>query len=233
MTNIRINSGFIFRVLTAGVVLFAFLGAIAHYLKIDPNHTNSIISKQFVRLFILDELSIPTWYSSTLLLISSLLLGVIAYLKKAANGDYVFHWTLLALIFLFMSIDDSAELHERLNFFQIYIGGIKLKYSWILFGAVFVFIVFLLYFRFIFKLPSKIRNLFILSGILFVLGAIGLELIGWTHKALFFQGKYLWIIISTLEESLEMLGTVIFIYALLKYIELHSNNLTIQIQNNN
>ena len=223
MKDIRINAGLIFKTLLAGLVFLAVMGAIAHYLRVETDYNNSLITKQFVRLFKLDELSIPTWYSTSLLLISSMLLGAIAYLKKVREEQYVFHWALLSLIFLFMSIDDAVELHERLNFFQLYIGDIRFKYSWVIFGAAFVLIIFLLYFRFLFNLPSKIRNLFLLGGILFVTGAIGFEIVGWTHRTFYFQGTYLWMMFSTLEESLEMLGTTVFIYALLKYLDLHSN----------
>ncbi|MGI9533712.1 MAG: hypothetical protein ACR2NW_02075 [Thermodesulfobacteriota bacterium] len=222
----------IFYVLFACMVFFAVLGFAAHFIKLNYDYQSSLILKQYVRLFLLDESSVSTWYSSTLFIISSFILGVIAYAKRKTNDEFTYHWIVLSVIFLFLSIDDITQIHERLNVFHFYIGKNLFKFSWILFGTAFTLTLFLIYFRFIFELPDKIRNLFIISGILFVSGAIGFEIIGWIHTTFYFQGNLFLILISTLEETLEMLGTAVFIYALLTYVNLHLNNLKVQIDDN-
>ena len=60
--------------------------------------------------------------------------------------------------------------------------------------------------------------MFITSGAIFVLGAIGFEMLsGWQAEV---SGKrtYLYMIFYTCEEALEMTGIAIFIYALLSHI---------------
>lgn len=61
-------------------------------------------------------------------------------------------------------------------------------------------------------------NLFVLSGITFVAGAIGFELIGGREAELFGSNNLTYSLYYTCEE---MLGVVIFIYTLLTYIVDH------------
>jgi hypothetical protein len=48
-------------------------------------------------------------------------------------------------------------------------------------------------------------------------GAIGIELIGSSHAELHGYENWAYSMIATLEESLEMTGLIVFIWALLKY----------------
>ena len=73
--------------------------------------------------------------------------------------------------------------------------------------------------RFLFDLPNKTRWLFLIAGAVYVGGAVGMEAIGsnifvtnWGKKTMAYR---LW---ATLEESFEMLGLIIFFYALLNYV---------------
>ena len=223
----------IFFILTAIIGFFAVTGLAAHYIKLNIEYQNSLILKQYVRLFLLDESSINTWFSSALLLFSSILLGVISYAKRKAGDEYTTYWAVLSVIFLCLSIDDISQIHERLNLMNFYIWDKLFYYSWVIFGIAFVLILFLFYFRFIFNLPSRTKNLFILSGVLFIGGTIGFEIIGWLYKSFYFEKGFAVVIIGTLEETLEMLGTSVFIYALLKYINNHLTNFTLRIDNKN
>ena len=74
------------------------------------------------------------------------------------------------------------------------------------------------YAKFLLDLPSRTRVLFISSGILFVTGAIGFELIGGWYADKHGTGNITYALITTCEELLEMLGIALFIYTLLKYI---------------
>ena len=51
--------------------------------------------------------------------------------------------------------------------------------------------------------------------------AIGFELIGGRHSELYGEENWGYIIITTIEESLELSGLIFFIWALLKYCEDH------------
>ena len=58
--------------------------------------------------------SIPTYYSAFALLFSSGLLAFTGYLIRKAGRPMVLYWFGLSVIFLFMSVDEMLELHERL-----------------------------------------------------------------------------------------------------------------------
>lgn len=68
------------------------------------------------------------------------------------------------------------------------------------------------------RLPARTAFLFVVSGAVYVGGAIGFELIGGYYAKANGVENLTYSMISTVEESLEMSGVIVFIYALLKYI---------------
>ena len=94
-----------------------------------------------------------------------------------------------------------------------------LFYPWILVAGLCLILLFFAYARFLLHLPLKIRILFISSGMIFVLGAIGLECLGAAYYDS--QGTtsgLAYRIPMTFEEFFEMTGVAIFIYALMLYL---------------
>ncbi|WP_238178428.1 hypothetical protein [Calothrix sp. 336/3] len=71
--------------------------------------------------------------------------------------------------------------------------------------------------KFIINLPRKTRSNFLVAGLIYLSGAIGCELIGGYILDSRMRGIF-YLIIITLEESLEMLGIAVFIYGLLSHI---------------
>ena len=75
------------------------------------------------------------------------------------------------------------------------------------------------YTRFLFRIPRRSAILFIFAGVCFVSGALVMELIsGHVYQAAGSK-NILYVVVQTLEETLEMSGIVIFIFALIDYIE--------------
>ena len=68
------------------------------------------------------------------------------------------------------------------------------------------------------------------SGATFIAGAIGFELIGGKRVELYGEDNFIYCLIYTCEEFLEMLGIVIFNYALITYITEHIKGLKIAIK---
>ena len=58
------------------------------------------------------EGKIPTFYSTFALLLSSALIGIIAFAKKREGAPYRLHWKAMSVIFLYLSMDEAAQLHE-------------------------------------------------------------------------------------------------------------------------
>jgi hypothetical protein len=94
-------------------------------------------------------------------------------------------------------------------------------FSWVIPGSIIALGVLFAYLKFLFNLPLKTKLLFIISGTIFIGGTVGMELVGGIYLA---QGETIqsigYAMITTIEEFLEMMGIVIFIYALINYLNL-------------
>jgi hypothetical protein len=173
-----------------------------------------------IGLFDLDrEPSIPTVYqSATLLLCAGLLAVIAAARKRQAERDYL-HWAGLSVIFLFLSIDEAAGIHERLIVplrTALHTSG-ALFYAWVIPYGVFAAALLLVYLRFLFSLPRKTRRLMILAGAVYVTGALGFELIDGYWLGRTGQPDLIYAILTTFEETLEMAGTLVLIYSLMSF----------------
>lgn len=168
------------------------------------------------------EQSLPTWFATILLIIAALLAYVVASYKRSAS--YRKHWFGLSLIFVYLSIDEAISLHEELTIpLREALDATGIFYfAWIIVGGVLVALVGLIYLRFLFNQPAQVRNLFILAGVLFVGGAVGIESIS---AALYEQTgtTAVYSTIGTVEELFEMLGVIVLIRALLISARLAGN----------
>ncbi len=177
------------------------------------------------------EQNLPTFYSTFSLLFCAALLATIAIATKLKRERYFSHWLGLSLLFIFLSFDEFMALHEILiepTRQLVNVGGV-FRYAWVIPGSIAVGLISLAFWKFLFALPSPIRNLFIISGALFVGGGLGLEMLkGYLVDA--GDLSSVWIGLLTIcEEFLEMLGIAVFIYALLTYISDYQKGITLQI----
>lgn len=203
------------------LVLFNLIGIILN---------NNDITPKFHKYFYMNlERNVPALYSSIILLISSFLLYVISIKMKITEDNFNKHWKYLSIIFLIMSIDETASIHERLiqPIRELFNLNGFFYFSWVIVGLAVVFVIGLIYLNFLFKLPHKIRNQFIIAFILYIGGAIGVELPeGYYYEI---HGENItFSLMVTLEESLEMFGIIVFINVLLKFI--YINKIKMQVE---
>lgn len=187
----------------------------------------------FVPQFNIDtEPNIPTAFSSLLLLSASLLLGVIARLASEKKAPFRRYWAVLALIFAYLSIDEYAMLHETLTGpMRDYLGADGLLYyTWVVpaMGLLALFAV--AYARFFWHLPPRWKLLFAASGITYVSGALGCELIGGWYVSQYSAYHFTYDLIVTAEEGLEMAGASLFVYTLLEYLREQNVELNILVE---
>jgi len=178
-----------------------------------------------------DENNIPTLYSSIALLFSAALLFSIAINNKK-SGDSYLYWLWLAVIFIFLSIDETASIHERFKDPTRELLNAKglFYFAWVIpYGlAVTLFLIF--YIRFLIILPRITMILFVVSGFIYVLGAIGLEMVSGMYAELHGTNTSIYETIATFEELFEMLGVIVFIYALLSHIKSKHQGLVISVK---
>lgn len=147
-------------------------------------------------------------------------LGILFFVSRDEQLPY-WSWAILSAIFLFLSIDEISSIHEHLDGArQNFLGATTglFYYAWVIPYTFAVSIFALSYLKFLTRLPKKIRWLFIISGAIFILGAVGFEMLGGWQAELFGNKGLLYSFFYTCEELFEMVGIALFIYTLLTYI---------------
>lgn len=162
------------------------------------------------------EANLPTWFSSSQLFACGLVLALIALGTRQSRAPYARHWAFLAGIFFYISLDEAVRIHEYMNHW-LDLGG-ALYFSWIVPAAGLVAIIGLSYLRFLTHLPRQTRRRFVTAGILYVGGALFMEIpLGWwTVRA--GDDNFVYAMIDLVEESLELAGAGFFLYALLLHL---------------
>lgn len=167
------------------------------------------------------EANFPTFISTLLLFVAASLLALIARHKSDSNRKLARPWIGLALGFAYLSVDEAAQIHEGIigPLFLTYFGGEGWFWHWgwyvpfipivLILGAVYI--------PFLKALPIRYTILFVMSGSLFVGGAIGVEMVE-SYISYNLVGGGAMALALLIEEMCEMFGVVLFIYALLTYI---------------
>ena len=153
-----------------------------------------------------EEHNLPTWFSGFILLIATAFLGIVTRDKRSSGDQMKGRWTILFLGFCFLSIDEIAGLHESLN------SVIDPSWAW---GGLIISVLLGVYFiPFLRTLPRTSIRDFVVSGVVYVGGAVGMELVGQP-----LDGDALPYNMSTMvEEGMEIFGIILFIRALLSYM---------------
>lgn len=189
---------------------------------------NTSGSAQFVSIYFNfdQEANFPSLYSALALGFSSYLLATIAGIRKNIKAKFANYWKALSFIFLFLALDEACSIHELLIPIMKRVMNAKglLYFPWVI-PAFILVIIFLIAFRkFILALPTKTKTLFVLSGIVYVAGALGMETVG-GYIADNYGYSTVYGIAASIEELLEMFGVVIFINALLHYLQSQASEL--------
>jgi hypothetical protein len=210
------------RILRTLLVIVAVLIALSTAGQLLTYYFPDFLPAAAATLFYVDgEQGLPTLYSTLTLGVSALLLAAITRVQRRTGGSYSTHWGVLSLVFTFLAIDEFASLHERAikpvrDLLDIH-GG-PLWFAWVVPAAAALAVFVGVYVPFLRHLPRAMRRRLWTAGLLFVTGALGMELI---------QGWYLSsgtpttltnLFMVTVEETLEMVGVATFLYALLTYI---------------
>jgi len=167
-----------------------------------------------------EEGNVPTWFAATTLFTSAVLLGLTWHIVRAAGEPFARHWGVLALIFLFIAIDEAAGIHELLILpvRELVSAERALYFAWVIPYGILVLIFALAYARFMLALPRRTAILLLAAALLYVGGALGMEMLSpqvydWTGEV-----SLPMFIMLLVEETLEMLGIAVLIYALLDHL---------------
>jgi len=170
------------------------------------------------------EDNVPAFFSFAIMMYAVALLGYIAMHHRSGEKPRTAYWTALAIVFSYLAIDEGFEVHEHIAKFAAgWIGAHELRvYAWLVPYAVGGIVFLLVYARFLRQLRRIDAMRILRSGIVYVAGAGVAEFFGALYVHIYHTEHALGYDIETaIEESLEMAGVIMFIYALLKYIEVH------------
>ena len=169
------------------------------------------------------EQNVPTWFSSSLLLLCGLLAAVVAVLRRVAGQRDAWQWLALAAGFALLSMDETVAIHEHLQ------GPAKralghsasglLHFAWVIPGALIAAVLGLGLVAFVSHLDARVRRLFVAAAALYAGGALGLEMLGGAVLERY-GDRVLYVLTATAEETFELSGTVLFLYTLLTCLRL-------------
>jgi hypothetical protein len=211
-TTVSITPRLLLTVIVPSIVVLNLLNAVAVVL----HHYGR--GRRFFLTFSLDrEANVPSWFSSALLLSAAALLALVAVNAVARRERWARHWAGLSVVFAVLSLDETAEIHERIGSWlraHLNLHG-PLHYAGIIPALALAAFVGIAYYRFFWALPRVTRAGILLAAGIYIFGAAGVEAIsGWWAESQS-SGSTALLLVSTVEENLELIGTTLFILVVL------------------
>lgn len=173
------------------------------------------------------EANLPTFYSSVLLLGAASCFLLASHASKLCAHKKIItnSWRMLAVFFALLSLDEFVAFHEKLKLIMTAMGKYIfipnfMKSVWYSSAIVICLALLAFLIPLLRSLSPKVKGLFIFSGLAFIGGAIGVEAVSLRvmNNSQDFSFDFLYLLLSTLEEFLEMAGVSLAIYAILVYI---------------
>ena len=210
----KIIRGLLLAVLVLSVMHIGVL--IAYFIIDDPD------TFDFVRLVDFDyEANIPTLFSSLILFAASGLFLVLAALSITQMPRDRKFWVGLAVVFLFLGVDEGAKIHEKIGDWveQFVNAEGYIYYPWVLpYVTVFLLLV-AAYFKFYLRLPRHMQIGMFIAATMFLSGAVVLDMLGGNEADANGTSTIYYSVLYTIEEILEMTGVIVLIRSQLVYMK--------------
>lgn len=167
-----------------------------------------------------EEMNLATWVNAALLGAAALCLALLGRHAAATGGPFVRHWYGLAAVFAFVSLDESTSLHEALITpvrEGLSLSGV-LTYAWVVPYSVICVVGAVVIWPWIRALPRLTAAMAVLSGAVFVGGAVGGELLQGGLYSAGLRDTPGYVLSAMAEEVMEMTGVIIFVAVLLRLL---------------
>lgn len=189
------------------------------WLTKDQTYTVPEHVQNFVLMFDVNrEGSLPSWYSASLWALAACLALLVGAAERGQHRSS-WRWTAMASVFLLLSLDEGASLHENIgDVLDLFIHGEgPFAWSWIFYGMALVIAVAIALWPLVMSLPRWALASFGGGAAIFVSGALGIEMYSAAieEETVEFLPGLNWPLILAAEEFLEMLGVIITIGTLL------------------
>lgn len=205
--------------LSVGILLLGIMREIVHQTVGFP-----AVFDGFRHLNLDSEHSVPAWWSSAMMFASAVIMYAFSRLDQGRGLYQSKIWFPLAVVFFFLSLDEAAGFHESVmeplrNLLDL--QGI-FYFAWVI-PAFFVLIGFgLLILRPFLALPRTVQVQFAICGVIFVSGAMGMELIGGNLTANGEGASAAYSLSIIIEEGMEITGMTLFLLSLCRQLDNHA-----------
>tara|TARA_B100000787_G_scaffold75282_1_gene55458 strand:+ start:567 stop:1181 length:615 start_codon:yes stop_codon:yes gene_type:complete len=186
------------------------------YISCNLFGNQSFFTKILYALFSIDlEMTIPAWYQGLLLMACAISIIINDLIIKLPLNKYCI---LFSIIFITLSIDEVITIRERIEgfYYKYFLNRgyiLSFEHDLIFSFLVLSLIILIAYIsiKFLSLHNNYNRKLFILSGFIYVFGALGLDLIGSNFED---KMSLIYQISTMLEELFEMIGLIIFLHVM-------------------
>jgi len=163
------------------------------------------------------EGNVPAWYSSTLLFACGLSAAAVA---GRLHRTVRWGWNGIALALIAMSLDETAQIHERLTLPPEFLGpyGPIHNITWVFAGTVIAGAVAGVFLRTVLAAPPRVRKGVFIAGAVYIGGAMGMEMIGGLWALHHGEANVVHAVIDVLEEGGELFGATLFLGTALRYL---------------
>ncbi|OHV85165.1 hypothetical protein [Ensifer sp. LCM 4579] len=175
------------------------------------------------RIWLLDvdsEDSAFTWLSVVATYSAAWLLLRAGNQAAARGSAFRWHWYFLAALFLLVSFDEFAGIHEKISAAlasRIDNTGL-LYFAWAAPFGVISLVGLAAFIPFVRSFPPRLAILLLLSAAAYLGGAVGFEMIGGSVAEVQGIESIRYRVLTNAEEGLEIAGVLIFIYVLLSHL---------------
>ena len=220
MTTVRIPLGRLTHLHLLAIFLLSTSHLLTQWLKQEKGF-GSVYG--FVDFFDLaNEGNLPTFFSTWQLLLCAGVMAVIAAVRLDQRDPYRWHWATLSVLTFYLAADEAAGIHELLirpihQLLPSMTTGL-LYWAWVIPALIGIAIAALAYFRFAMNaIPRDIRTQLIIAVVIFITGAVVIEMFEAAHFQLHGQENMTYAVYVLFEETFEMLGELIALNALIRY----------------
>lgn len=175
----------------------------------------------YYRLILNSEANIATWFASTLLVLCAFALVSAAIAQRRQRHRDWKYWFVLACVFVVLSVDETASLHENLTVPAQRIVDTDAAIgtnAWVVIVLPLVLIFGAFQIRWLLRLPRAIAAGFVMSGAIFVGGAAGVEVLSGVARDQHGFHSIQFAVISLVEEGIEITGLCVFLTYLLRHL---------------
>lgn len=193
-------------------------------LGLDAKYDNRITELLVEKFSLEGEGNIPAFFSASLLLFTSVLFLIIGWAKKNSTTPvYANYWLGLGVVFLFLSLDEAAQIHEKLDtdlIWGAYESTGLLAWPWVIIYGGLALLFAASYFKFWMQLPWGFKPHYMAAAVIYVGSALGFEMLEALEYTTHGGYTFTYVVLTSVEEMFEMGAIVYVIYTNMRFLSI-------------